>query len=432
MKQYKDENELAAAFLRVMQKLYILRNLRDVPSDLTLKRILASMMSAQSLAILNPEEQALIVGCSRHAGLYEQVLFSGIPYIEHTAYGRLNPYDRIFLRVLKLVSDNRGSHPEGGYRVTDSEEWRAVLKQHSRRVLAWALRSLNLADHPVFTPIPLEVETVIDSLKRYRRSLVTGRPEYADVFKRWFGDLQTVRYILTSKLNGVGVPHQLLSNLSPEGEDLYEFLYCLVLRQSNRLSERYLENFSAPRIEIARQNLLWILTQKNVLDDLANPPYGVSPAQVIEQLYSADARGLDQKAVDYLNERREKFALYNKILEQRDLEDFVSAFSALPPEDQAFMSVLSGIDKFYTEHGSRSLASDSWFSPDFYDRTEFQSNDLTRRSDRFYSDLGHESDDHAERAELRQALKREAAERHSLPHPESRGSGGAGTGDAES
>ncbi len=391
MKQYKDETELAAAFLRIMQKLYILRNLDDVPAELTLKQIFRHILTNQALSIVDPQEQALIVGISRHLELFDRVLFSGIPYVMHEALSQMNSYDRVFVKVMHLINENRGTHREGGFRLLD-DDLRIYRKDRARRVLAWTLRSLNLASHPVFTPMPLDPSEIERLIFTYKRSLIAKRPEYRDVFEHWTNEIDSVKYILNRRLNQLGVPHQIISNLSPESEDLCEFFFVLILRQQNRLADSYLSQYQAPRLEIARQNFIWILNQKNILDDINNPPYGVSAMQIIKQLYSADGRGLDQNAVDFLNERRENFAVYNEILELPSFDDFLEAFSQLPPEDQAFISVLQRLDKFYRDHGRFNAHDDSWYSSDFYGQLSFDDIQEDHHLPRFYSNQALEQD----------------------------------------
>ncbi len=408
MKQYQDERELAGTFLRMLQKLYILRNLDDIPANLTFKRLCERLVSNQSLAILNPDEQDLLRLFIHHEDIYGQILASGNPYVMEEALSRLNAYDRVIVQMLRLISDNRGSHPDGGYRILDEAEARLCRKQRSRKVLSWVLRSLNLSDHPVFTPIPTDPVLVEKTISKYKQALINVHPDYADVINNWEHDLDTVKLILNRRLNQIAVPDSIFNRLTPEGEDLYEFFYCLILRQSNRLADSYLEQYGPSRLEIAKQNFLWILNQKNILDDLENPPYAVSASQVIEQLYCADVRGLDQRSIDFLNERRENFALYNEIMSIPDIEEFAQAFNSMQPEDQAFISILQSIDKFYSEHGRNKPNVDSWYSPDFYEHLYLEHGDSEHKSQRFYSEESSETDNDEERDDFERSESYEA------------------------
>lgn len=396
MKQYQDERELAAAFLRILNKLYILRNLDDVPANLTFNNLSDRLISNQSLAILNPNEQDLLRLFIRHENIYRQILSSGNPFIMEGALSKLNSYDRVIVQILKLISENRGSHPDGGYRITDEDEIRYCRKQRSRMVLAWVLRSLNISDHPIFVPRAIEPVLIENTIRKYKQALIKVHPDYEDVLLNWEHDLDNIKLIINRKINHIDVPQQMFGRLSPEGEDLYEFFYCLILRQNNRLAESYLEQYAPVPLTIARQNFLWILNQKNILDDLDNPPYSVSASQVIEQLYGSDVRGLDQRSIDFLNERRENFAIYNEIMSISDADEFVHAFNSLQSEDQAFIAVLQSIDKFYSEHGCKNPNDDSWYSPDFYDHLYLGREDSHDHSQRFYSNYSSEADNNEE------------------------------------
>ncbi len=397
MKQYQDERELAAAFLRILNKLYILRNLDDVPANLTFNNLSDRLISNQSLAILNPDEQDLLLLFIRHENIYRQILSSGNPYIMEGALSKLSSYDRVIVQILRLISENRGTHPDGGYRLTDEDEKRYCRKQRSRMVLAWVLRSLNISDHPIFVPLSIEPILIENTIRKYKQALIKVHPDYEDVLLSWEHDLDNIKLIINRKINRIEVPQQMFDRLSPEGEDLYEFFYCLILRQNNRLAESYLEQYAPVSLTIARQNFLWILNQKNILDDLDNPPYSVSASQVIEQLYGSDARGLDQRSIDFLNNRRENFAVYNEIMSIPDADEFVQAFNSLQAEDQAFISVLQSIDKFYSEHGCNNPSNDSWYSPDFYEHLYLGREDAHDHSQRFYSNYSSEADNNEER-----------------------------------
>ena len=393
MKQYQDERELASVFLRILKKLYILRNLDDVPLDLTFRNILSRIMSNQSLAILNVDEQDLLLNVINKADVFSEILSSGNPYLIESMSARLNPYDRVLLKVFRLISENRGSHNDGGFKLRDEEDFREVKKSRSRRVLSWALRALNISDHAVFTKIPLEPAFVEKSLYQYKNALINLRPDFKDVFDNYFKDLDTIKVILNRRFNHLAIPNGIFDKLTPEGEDLYEFLYCLFLRQSNCLSEDYLSQFGPAPYECAKQNFIWILMQKNILDDIENPPYAVKASQVIEHLYSSDVRGLDQKAVDFLNNRRSSFGLFNELMSIADFEEFVRAFRTLDPEDQAFISVLQSIDKFYCEHGYKNPVKDYWYSKDLYD-SDMLLSDGNRN--RYYNDDSIENDSNEE------------------------------------
>ena len=393
MKQYQDERELASVFLRILKKLYILRNLDDVPLDLTFRNILSRIMSNQSLAILNVDEQDLLLNVINKADVFSEILSSGNPYLIESMSARLNPYDRVLLKVFRLISENRGSHNDGGFKLRDEDDFREVKKSRSRRVLSWALRALNISDHAVFTKIPLEPAFVEKSLYQYKNALINLRPDFKDVFDNYFKDLDTIKVILNRRFNHLAIPNGIFDKLTPEGEDLYEFLYCLFLRQSNCLSEDYLSQFGPAPYECAKQNFIWILMQKNILDDIENPPYAVKASQVIEHLYSSDVRGLDQKAVDFLNNRRSSFGLFNELMSIADFEEFVRAFRTLDPEDQAFISVLQSIDKFYCEHGYKNPVKDYWYSKDLYD-SDMLLSDGNRN--RYYNDDSIENDSNEE------------------------------------
>ena len=393
MKQYQDERELASVFLRILKKLYILRNLDDVPLDLTFRNILSRIMSNQSLAILNEDEQDLLLNVINKADVFSEILSSGNPYLIESMSARLNPYDRVLLKVFRLISENRGSHNDGGFKLRDEDDFREVKKSRSRRVLSWALRALNISDHAVFTKIPLEPAFVEKSLYQYKNALINLRPDFKDVFDNYFKDLDTIKVILNRRFNHLAIPNGIFDKLTPEGEDLYEFLYCLFLRQSNCLSEDYLSQFGPAPYECAKQNFIWILMQKNILDDIENPPYAVKASQVIEHLYSSDVRGLDQKAVDFLNNRRSSFGLFNELMSIADFEEFVRAFRTLDPEDQAFISVLQSIDKFYCEHGYKNPVKDYWYSKDLYD-SDMLLSDGNRN--RYYNDDSIENDSNEE------------------------------------
>ena len=177
MKQYQDERELASVFLRILKKLYILRNLDDVPLDLTFRNILSRIMSNQSLAILNVDEQDLLLNVINKADVFSEILSSGNPYLIESMSARLNPYDIVLLKVFRLISENRGSHNDGGFKLRDEEDFREVKKSRSRRVLSWALRALNISDHAVFTKIPLEPAFVEKSLYQYKNALINLRPD---------------------------------------------------------------------------------------------------------------------------------------------------------------------------------------------------------------------------------------------------------------
>lgn len=396
MKQYQDERELAAAFLRILNKLHILRNLDDVPANLTFNNLSDRLISNQSLAILNPNEQDLLRLFIRHESVYRQILSSGNPYIMEGALSKLSSYDRVIVQILRLISENRGTHPDGGYRLIDEEEKRYCRKQRSRMVLAWVLRSLNISDHPVFVPLAIEPILIENTIRKYKQALIKVHPDYEDVLLNWEHDLDNIKLIINRKINHIDVSQQLFDRLSPEGEDLYEFFYCLILRQNNRLAESYLEQYAPVSLTIARQNFLWILNQKNILDDLDNPPYSVSASQVIEQLYGSDARGLDQRSIDFLNNRRENFAIYNEIMSIPDADEFVQAFNSLQAEDRAFIAVLQSIDKFYSEHGCKNPNNDSWYSPDFYELLYLGREDSRDHSQRFYSSYSSEADNNEE------------------------------------
>ncbi len=393
MKQYQDERELASVFLRILKKLYILRNLDDVPLDLTFRNILSRIMSNQSWAILNVDEQDLLLNVINKADVFSEILSSGNPYLIESMSARLNPYDRVLLKVFRLISENRGSHNDGGFKLRDEDDFREVKKSRSRRVLSWALRALNISDHAVFTKIPLEPAFVEKSLYQYKNALINLRPDFKDVFDNYFKDLDTIKVILNRRFNHLAIPNGIFDKLTPEGEDLYEFLYCLFLRQSNCLSEDYLSQFGPAPYECAKQNFIWILMQKNILDDIENPPYAVKASQVIEHLYSSDVRGLDQKAVDFLNNRRSSFGLFNELMSIADFEEFVRAFRTLDPEDQAFISVLQSIDKFYCEHGYKNPVKDYWYSKDLYD-SDMLLSDGNRN--RYYNDDSIENDSNEE------------------------------------
>ena len=396
MKQYQDEREIATAFLRILNKLYILRNLDDVPANLTFNNLCDRLISNQSLAILNPDEQDLLRLFIRHEDIYRQILSSGNPFIMDEALSKLNSYDRVVVQILRLISENRGIHPEGGYRLIEESEKRYCRKQRSRGVLAWVLRSLNISDHPVFVPLATDLRFIENTINKYKQALINVHPDYEDVILNWERDLDNIKLIISRKINQIEVPQQMFDRLSPEGEDLYEFFYCLILRQNNRLAESYLEQYAPAPLTIARQNFLWILNQKNILDDLDNPPYAVSASQVIEQLYGSDVRGLDQRSIDFLNNRRENFGLYNEIMSIPDVDEFVRTFNSLQAEDQAFISVLQSIDKFYSEHGCKNPNNDSWYSPDFYEHLYLEKDDSRNKAQRFYSNDSSESDNNEE------------------------------------
>ncbi|MBO6258408.1 MAG: hypothetical protein J6M93_03610 [Succinivibrio sp.] len=357
---YYDEMRLVSDIECILRKLYILRDPRDVPLELSPVAVLERTFNVQSLSILNIKQQHLLLRLMADVPYFLKLLHIENPKLRESAVNLLQPVQRAFFFVLTNISQNRGSHQLGGYLEQDQEHVFNLRKRRSRKILAFCLRRLDLAVHPDFPPQSLEPQTVEMALMAHYRTLCEEFPETQNVIETWIEHFDSLNVILSRELNHGEIPSEVMRILPPECHDFLSFLSNLVFHVTPNLTE-----YEKQRA-LAEQELLYILARLRILTTFDNPPYGLTAAEVVERLFSDDNSQLDDYSLGFIEDRREELTSINSVLNITQPDEFVKAYASLTPAGQVLLSSLQAIDKFYDEHGYLHPHDDYWFSEYFY------------------------------------------------------------------
>lgn len=355
-----DPNSVAAALQKIFRKLYLVRSFEDVPYDLKVSTILKTLFSPVALAALRPDEQHLLIKIHQASGLYVPGLGTDDPNLMQRAALGMSTAQKVFLYVLKTISDNRGSFSGQS---PNSEAVYHCLKHRALILLTWALRSCGIADHPYYAPLNLNVLDVEENLLANYHRLATSHPQYVATLKNWIDHFDTINLLLQYELSGSELPREIYMTLSPESIIFLEFLEYVILRA---LGRGVRDNVRDRKRRLAMGQMIFLLLEKEILDDPENPPYGLTHEQALSQLFS-NYESLGKCDRYFLMCRRQAFDAYNVVFSSPTPEIFVRNFAALSCEDQIFLRMLSLIKLFYDLHGHLDPREDYWYSPAYYD-----------------------------------------------------------------
>ncbi|MCR5536736.1 MAG: hypothetical protein K6F05_04895 [Succinivibrio sp.] len=356
---YIDEMRLRTEYCRILQKLFIFRDFDSIPAELNPFTVIDRLFTVQSLAILSQPEQQVVLKLLTALPKLMKILRTREPSLQTKAQALLPANLRAFLSVLFEVAKNRGSY-RGGEREFDAKRLYLVRQDHASRVLAWALRELKLCLHPDFPPDDLSIASFETALRRHYQELGQKNPDSQGILEEWHQQFDRVKFIALHEHGNDQVSAQLYDELSPESLILLLFLSRLQNKTVARVTKRQQER------ALNRQEIVYIFTNLHILQDPANPPYGLSMQQAMHSMFKGDLSALDERAQEFLSARKLSLQRYETLLQMDDLQAFVKEFAKLEMADQIFLSALQSIDKFYNEHGRFAPHDDYWYSSMVY------------------------------------------------------------------